>query len=319
MSGTIRRSLRGDKQRSFGLRLCWGLMLWSGCGLLAGACAPPLPPLSQSLNKMAQESQLGVAEAAVEPFYIQHKWLGFKRAYAHGVVYQIGAQMSAVRSPEAPNYRWPCALKDTHIPSTVSRHLRSGWGHHAQDLRGDWVNLMVLVSDRAQLISHFQVAGWVQPSLRAYLKSPWQDDNAFPISPLLLWSRPQDLAFSRDTRFNLSQRHHLRLWKSPWRCGAAEVWIGTASRDASIEWSPFGWRGGITTHRIDPDIDRERRFVLHTFAAVQVKGHYVARKGVTTPVEGLNGNLDPYVSDGQLAVLDLRKPQEHPLPTTMGD
>jgi hypothetical protein len=278
--------------------------------LLSVGCVPSTSAL-QPAQAVLPSAGLGRPQTLFVPFVIRDKWLGFKQTYARGTLYLLGHQTVVVRSPENPRQEWPCAvLKDALLPTTAVRHLRGGWGHQAQALKGDWVNLLVLAPSRSQLVARFQAAGWTQPSLKAYLKSPWHEDNAFPISPLLLWSRAQDLAFSRDTCFNLSRRHHLRLWKSPWRCGASEVWMGTASRDISIEWSPFGWRGGMTTHRIDPDIDAERAFVLQTFAALHFKGGYLARRGLSPPVEGLNGNLDPYVSDGQLAILDLNQP--HP-------
>lgn len=58
-------------------------------------------------------------------------------------------------------------------------------------------------------------------------------------------------------------------------------------------------------HLIDPDLDRERDFVLSSFKGFTTQ--HLARPGVWTPIEGLNGNLDPFVSDGQLGLIDLRQ------------
>jgi hypothetical protein len=293
-----------------GTRGSWR-QIFSGLLMLSG-CRPALPPVSEpelmtELEQQARSEGLGPKSGPIRILWPQTAAQAFKQAYLGGIGYgwSLSGKTVMIRKPQIFHRTWPCGLHSGKLPFTNSRHLTSLWNPVPQQVRGDLVNLLIRADSRQQIALSFQAAGWTPPDLTDYLEDPWAQENAFPVSRLFLWGRSQDLAFSRDTSFNLSHRHHLRLWKSPWRCGASEIWVATASQDQGIEWNHFGWRGGPTTHRIDPDLDRERDVVLGTFKALHLPSAHLMRTGLFEPVEGLNGNLDPYVSNGQLAWLDL--------------
>ncbi|MCE9631858.1 MAG: LssY C-terminal domain-containing protein [Planctomycetia bacterium] len=136
------------------------------------------------------------------------------------------------------------------------------------------------------------------------LKKPY--DHA-PVSDLFLWGRRQDVAFEQPVGDSPKQRHHVRFWKSrELDAGGEPLWLGAATFDERVEISRT--TGGIT-HRIGPDVDRERnKLVIDARSSGVLDGHYWV-DGFHRDREGRNGGGDPYFTDGRLAVgvLDLRR------------
>ena len=122
-----------------------------------------------------------------------------------------------------------------------------------------------------------------------------------PISALYVFGRAQDAAFQK-ARDNIDQRNHLRLWMTPMRYQGLPVWIGQISRDIGVRFTTKT----ITTHKIDPDVDETREFLLEDLAYAQsVQGFgYVTGVGAA-PYEKPRANLtgDPYFTDGLRIVL----------------
>jgi hypothetical protein len=123
-----------------------------------------------------------------------------------------------------------------------------------------------------------------------------------PVSPLYLNGRSQDFALQK-ARKTINQRLHLRLWITPLRFKGKPVWIGQISRDIGVRMTLKTWN--LTTHRIDPDVDDARDYVLDDLlesARISLVG-YVPGVGVAdrkTPRRNLTG--DPYFTDGLRAV-----------------
>lgn len=298
--------------RSYSVSLLLGLALMSCSPVMAlrqdEAPASPQPPaLIPTAGAQALGPTIGQIESVWPKLRLKHQV--FKQRFQKGLEYWFNQQTILLHAPTPAARRWPCGLQHQTIPHTTSRQLKSFRSRTVKTIDGDLINLVILTPSSAQLQQAFVTAGWTAPSLKTYLHAPLKDKNAFPVSRLFLWNRIQDLAFSRDTSLNLIHRHHLRLWKSPWRCGNAEVWIGSSSQDKGIDLNRFSWRGGPTTHLIDPDLDRERDFVLSSFKGFATQ--HLARPGIWNPIEGLNGNLDPFVSDGQLGLVDLRQSSQN--------
>jgi hypothetical protein len=122
-----------------------------------------------------------------------------------------------------------------------------------------------------------------------------------PISSLYVFGRGQDVAFQK-ARENIHERNHLRLWMTDARWEGLPVWIGQISRDIGVRFA----RRTITTHKIDPDVDETREFLLEDLAYAQslAKFAYVEGTGaasVDDPRRNLTG--DPYFTDGYRVVL----------------
>ena len=116
-----------------------------------------------------------------------------------------------------------------------------------------------------------------------------------------MFDRPQDVAF-QWARDNIHQRNHLRLWMSRARYQGYPVWIGQISRDIGVRFT----RKTITTHKIDPDVDETREYLLENLAYAQALRKVGYVKGVgRVPMDQPRGNLtgDPWFSDGYRIVL----------------
>ena len=110
-----------------------------------------------------------------------------------------------------------------------------------------------------------------------------------------------DVALQR-ARSSIHERNHLRIWLTPLRFEGKPVWIGQISRDIGVR---FTWRT-ITTHKIDPNVDETREFLLEDMAYSQslAKFGYVGGVG-PAPYDQPRGNLtgDPYFTDGRRVVM----------------
>jgi hypothetical protein len=84
-----------------------------------------------------------------------------------------------------------------------------------------------------------------------------------PVSPLHLFGRDQDIALQR-TRHSINERLHLRLWLTPLTFEGRPVWAGQVSRDIGVRFTTQAWN--LTTHRIDPNVDESRDYVIEDLA-----------------------------------------------------
>ena len=122
-----------------------------------------------------------------------------------------------------------------------------------------------------------------------------------PVSALYVFGRPQDAAFQK-ARASIDQRNHLRIWMTPMRYEDKPVWIGQISRDIGVRFTTKT----ITTHKIDPDVDETREYLLEDLAYAQSVAKFGYVTGVqVAPYDEPRGNLtgDPYFTDGLRIVL----------------
>ena len=131
-------------------------------------------------------------------------------------------------------------------------------------------------------------------------------DPDLPVSPMWLFGRREDVALQKPTS-TISQRNHLRLWLTPLRYQGQSVFVGQISRDIGVEFTDKSWY--LTTHKIDPDVDFDRDYLLQDMllSGAVARFGFVAGVGVSTP-EAPRTNLtgDPYFTDGLRLVRDDR-------------
>ncbi len=122
-----------------------------------------------------------------------------------------------------------------------------------------------------------------------------------PVSGLYVFGRPQDVAFQK-ARENIHERNHLRLWMSRAKFEGLPVFMGQISRDIGVRFTSKT----ITTHKIDPDVDETREYLLENLVYSQAlrKFGYVGGVGEIS-FDDPKGNLtgDPWFSDGYRLVL----------------
>ena len=173
---------------------------------------------------------------------------------------------------------------------------------------GDPLNL-VIIGEPEDIYYAFIRAGWDETEA-IHKGSLWKTAKSFvgggeyrysPISALYVFNRPQDVAFQR-ARDNIHERNHLRLWLASARYEGKPVWIGQISRDIGVRFT----KKTITTHKIDPDVDETREFLLEDLVYSQALQKFAYVQGVgEAPMDQPRGNLtgDPYFTDGYRLVL----------------
>lgn len=178
----------------------------------------------------------------------------------------------------------------------------------AGDDKGDPLNL-VIIGQPKDLYYAFMRAGWDETET-IYGASLWKTAMSAisggryrysPVSALYVFGRPQDAALQR-ARGSIHERNHLRVWMTPLLHEGVPVWIGQISRDIGVRFT----RKTITTHKIDPDVDETREFLLEDLGfnqSLKAIG-YVGGVGAA-PYEQPRGNLtgDPYFTDGERLVM----------------
>ena len=173
---------------------------------------------------------------------------------------------------------------------------------------GDPLNLIVL-GNGEDVYHTFIRAGWDETETIT-VGSVWKTGIAYffgghyrysPVSALYLFGRRQDAALQK-TRGRIHERNHLRLWLAPVQFKGNLVWLGQISRDIGVRFTTKT----IVTHKIDPDVDETRSYLIQDLWYSQGISKFAFVKGVgATPIEAPRHNLsgDPYFTDGLRAVL----------------
>jgi len=173
---------------------------------------------------------------------------------------------------------------------------------------GDPLNLVIIGKPR-DIYTAFIRAGWDETetvtrtstlkTIGSFLSGG--EYRYSPISGLYVFGRPQDVAFQK-ARVNIHERNHLRLWMSSATYEGEPVFIGQISRDIGVRFTSKT----ITTHKIDPDVDETREYLLENLVYAQAleKFGYVGGVGEVS-FDNPKGNLtgDPWFSDGHRLVL----------------
>ena len=173
---------------------------------------------------------------------------------------------------------------------------------------GDPVNLVV-IGTPDDVYAAFVRAGWDESETITGSTS-WKTMRSFvsggeyrysPVSGLYVFGRPQEVAFQK-ARDNIHERNHLRLWMSPVTFEGVPVWMGQISRDIGVRFT----KKTITTHKIDPDTDETREFLLEDMAYSQALAKFAYVEGaIPAPIDEPRGNFtgDPYFTDGYRLVM----------------
>jgi hypothetical protein len=176
---------------------------------------------------------------------------------------------------------------------------------------GDPLNL-VLIGTEADLAA-MAGCGWDQAE-RLTTSTAWHTFKSFlfgsryryaPMSSLYTFGRQQDLAFQK-ARSSVKLRNHLRLWITPLRYHGKPVWIGQISRDIGVRWTLR--TANLTTHKINPNVDEARGYLIRDLVLGQAARWWAFVKGAeAAPYDQPRHNLtgDPYYTDGLRAVIEL--------------
>ena len=217
------------------------------------------------------------------------------------------------------------AIRDSGPPSTTGDRqemsdeaMRSWLGGFARctsnklgTKEGDPLNLVV-VGDQVTIRQCF--GGRWDDAEAITLKTCLKTARAFlfdagyrysPVSSLYVDGQMQHLALQK-ARASINERIHLRLWSTERSYRNQPVWIGQISRDIGVRFTPKTWN--LTTHRIDPDVDEARDYVMDYLVQTRRLSDFGYVGGVEAASESMprrNLTGDPYFTDGHRAVLIL--------------
>jgi hypothetical protein len=169
---------------------------------------------------------------------------------------------------------------------------------------GDPINL-VLRGTREEMDSAFSRAGWLLAqrstvgSLAREVEAVilQQDDPAAPMSHEYYLGRMEDLRFERAS-LSARKRHHVRLWRVD---STGALWAAAAIEDVGMLVSA---KRGVT-HRVAPDIDRERDLLVGELLAggCAILDGYATLPGASHT--GMTVAGQPFATDDRVAVLRL--------------
>lgn len=164
---------------------------------------------------------------------------------------------------------------------------------------------LVVIGNRRFIYRHFKTHGWfpadklgavsLTKALMAGLLNLSYHEG--PISGSYVKGRHFLLGFQRPTKTDtFRRRHHLRLWRTPYKLMGRRVWAGTMSYDRSAGLS----KAHLPTHHIAPTLSWEKDFVARSFGITRPR--YLK---LSQPEAGQLNIGDKYVYDGRALVLDL--------------
>jgi hypothetical protein len=194
---------------------------------------------------------------------------------------------------------------DTAIFEKIPRRVVDMQGN-----KGDAVNFLIIGS-KDQLEAAFAQAGWViadrsikDAVLNATMKSTSKQVYLeMPMSQLYMFNRTQDYGYARTEPVQVvASRHHLRIWKSPFEVDGQPVWVGACTHDIGFERDQ---RNNGVTHKIDPEIDKERDYLAGTLNASGLVSNstYVTPPEPITEAHTATGGT--FRSDGRILVVRL--------------
>ncbi len=176
---------------------------------------------------------------------------------------------------------------------------------------GDRVNFAI-VGPEDLMKEAFKTAGWVvvdknvedtilKGAIATFSKQAYL---TLPMSMLRLFGRNQDYGFAHAEPIAVvTQRHHFRIWKSPDDADGSTVWIGAGTHDIGFDRDQ---RNNGLTHKIDPDTDKERDYIVETLkqTGMVVKTDFITPKDTITKAKTAHG--EDFFTDGRIVIVWLR-------------
>lgn len=209
-----------------------------------------------------------------------------------------------------------------HLALLLSRRGRIPRFTRARDgFYVDPVNI-ILTGSKDQLLNVFNKIGWSKADPLT-LKTSSKMIKTFllnksypqaPFSSLFLFGRKQDIGFQESIKNSPRKRHHIRFWATNtdkiidpldakyWtkkhRLSHSKIftWIGAGSEDIGLGFKKFTYQ---VSHRVDPNVDRERDYILAKLKKANCIGKInYYKSGKFT--------IGKYTSDGRIAVAKLK-------------
>ncbi len=161
---------------------------------------------------------------------------------------------------------------------------------------GDMVNF-ALVGTRGQVEAAYKAAGWVKVDKSV--------EDAIVNGVLKTLNHEAYVEMPMSTLYLLvaAERHHLRIWQTDKTLNGKPLWVGSATHDIGFEKDQ---RNGKVTHKIDPEIDKERDFLLQSFDAAGVFSSAAYVTPADPMLKAVTATGGSFFSDGRIVVMALK-------------
>ncbi len=175
-------------------------------------------------------------------------------------------------------------------------------GQHQEPL-----SFILITKNDQQLIGVFQQAGWYLADSVSFksivgLTKDALFNKSYPAAPMTpsFWnSGVHNFGFEKPTDSqSVRERHHARFWQTQFKTKAGKnIYFGTASLDVGLKW-------GIT-HKIKPDLDTERDFLLADLQKTETVSGWREEQFVE-PAIGANFSGDQFFTNGKIYIVELK-------------
>lgn len=273
---------------------------------------------SYPVNKAGQGALIGRLGEASQPFLVGvslryaaprdgRLFLSVNKAGndAPKGAFQVTIEYTARAPRTAPQTGYKLPEITTEIVDRFPRRVVDAQGNE-----GDNTNF-VIVGPEDKIMNALKAAGWVevdrtrQDAILSGIFAVLNKDAylTLPMSELMLFGRVQDHGMAHAEPIAVvAERHHFRLWKAPFEVDGQEIWVGAGTHDIGFERD--GRNHGVT-HKIDPDIDKERDYIGQSLRETG----QVARLSYVMPSkpsrEARTATGATFYSDGRLLVIHL--------------
>jgi undecaprenyl-diphosphatase len=167
---------------------------------------------------------------------------------------------------------------------------------------------IIMIGTKSEMDDAFSKAGWSQTdpininssikiAVDTVLNKP---DPKAPGTPSFWNQQPNPFAYEKATSNSPRQRQHIHFWPTLFVVNDKPVWVATSHFDETV-----GFNGIIPTHKIDPDIDKERERVKNELLA---SGDVLSENEFQlVPKEfGQNAVGSLFFTDGKTAIIYLK-------------
>jgi LssY C-terminus len=251
---------------------------------------------------------LAIVGMAVIPVDLLEGYLLFRRpAPVRLLAGEVGRlRLLAPVALEAPPSCQPIATHPDLAPIPLPEFVPRTTNRAGTSL-GDPINF-VFLGTLTELDTAFARAGWdgahahtrgaVLKEVEAAIRSRRGAVSA-PVSTEYFEGRPEDAAYELLGP-NAKMRHHIRVWQLD---DAPGVLVASANHDIGLSFDPLR---GRATHRVDPEIDRERDYITTQLEAGGCADllEFVTLPGAVTQARTASGQQ--LITDGRSAVVRTR-------------
>ena len=227
---------------------------------------------------------------------------------SYHVIVDVVAAPAAVAAANVPLPRFTQAMLDSIAPRVQD----------ADGIPGDRVNF-IIVGSQEKVEAAYRAAGWVSVDktredavLRGLVASLSKEAYVtLPMSELMLFGRVQDYGYAQaDPVRVVASRHHLRLWKAPFKVDGQTVWAGAGTHDIGFDRDQ---RNNKLTHKIDPDTDGERDYIAQSLQQSGLVAKVEYMQPVKTVTNAKTAHGEEFHSDGRTLIIylnpDVSKPE----------